>query len=251
MRSLADAKPNGSTLKITVLACSKGAEVYSALWTIRQARPDLNVITQAIDISDEILAFAERGVYFRGALDAGTAKDQNAAPSAEYVTRNTHLDQGAPIFERMTPEELEAICDIEGDEARIKPWLREGITWRNGDAGDPKLVDVLGPQDIVVANRFLCHMKPADAEKCLRNIARMVRPGGFIFVSGIDLDVRTKVAQSLNWKPVTKLMREIHNGDSSIRMGWPLEYWGLEPYHSGNSDHGIRYASVFQVEQAS
>src|SRR5215475_13277757 len=44
MRRLADRKAKGSTLKIAVLGCSIGAEVYSILWSIRSARPDLKVL---------------------------------------------------------------------------------------------------------------------------------------------------------------------------------------------------------------
>ena len=45
------------------------------------------------------------------------------------------------------------------------------------------------------ANNFLCHMYPADAERCLRNIARDgPSREDSLFVSGIDLDVRTRVA---------------------------------------------------------
>ncbi len=65
MRRLLDRKVPGSSLDISVLACSKGAEVYSILWTIRSVRPDLKLITYAVDISQEILEFAERGVYSR------------------------------------------------------------------------------------------------------------------------------------------------------------------------------------------
>ena len=72
-------------------------------------------------------------------------------------------------------------------------------------------------------------MAPADAEKCLRNIARLVGPGGYLFVSGVDLEVRTKVALDLGWKPVAELMAEIHDGDPSVRADWPLQWWGLEP----------------------
>ena len=45
-----------------------------------------------------------------------------------------------------------------------------------------------------MANNFLCHMDASVAVRCLRNIARFVRPDGYLFVSGIDLDIRTKVA---------------------------------------------------------
>jgi SAM-dependent methyltransferase len=140
---------------------------------------------------------------------------------------------------------------VEGDQARIKPWLKEGIVWMRGDAGDSELVGALGPQDMVVANRFLCHMEPAAAERCLRNIARLVKPGGYVFVSGIDLDVRTRVAREMGWTPVSDLMREIHEGDPSLECGWPLEYWGLEPFDDDRPDWRIRYASVFQAGEDS
>jgi SAM-dependent methyltransferase len=179
------------------------------------------------------------------------------APNQEGITErgdviwNTCRDQLTSIFERMTGEEVEAMFEVEGDQARIKPWLKEGINWIRGDAGDPKLGRSLGPQDMVVANRFLCHMAPAAAEKTLRNIARLVKPGGYLFVSGIDLDVRTRVAHEMGWKPVTDLTKDIHEGDASLRSGWPFEYWGLEPFCESRRDWRTRYASVFQIEETS
>jgi chemotaxis methyl-accepting protein methylase len=247
MRRLVDRCPRGSSLDISVLACSKGAEVYSILWAIRSARPDLIIRTGAVDISQEIVDFAESGVYSLNSLDDFQRLGQEAITREGDPRWNTGRDQQTSIFERVTGEEMEAMFDVDGNEARIKPWLKEGITWMQGDAGDPELVAVLGTQDIVVANRFLCHMKPADAETTLRNIARLVKPGGHLFVSGIDLDLRTRVAREMDWKPVTDLMREIHEGDASIRRGWPLEYWGLEPFRDNRPDWRIRYASVFQI----
>ena len=100
-----------------------------------------------------------------------------------------------------------------------------------------------------MANRFLCHMEPAAAERCLRNIAGLVKPGGYIFVSGVDLGVRTKVAKELDWEPVPDLIREIHEGDFSLTTGWPLGWWGLEPFSEDRPDWRIRYASVFRVRE--
>jgi SAM-dependent methyltransferase len=164
--------------------------------------------------------------------------------------RDQGLDQSASIFQRVDKSEMDAMFDREGEQAKVKPWLKEGITWRLGDASAPELVDDLGLQDVVVANRFLCHMEPAAAEKCLRNLAGLIKPGGYLFVSGVDLEVRTKVAQELDWKPVPDLIREIHEGDFSLAMGWPFEWWGLEPFCQDHSDWKIRYASVFQVGKA-
>lgn len=250
MRRLLDEKAHGSTLNISVVACSKGAEVYSIMSTIRSARPDLRLRMHAVDISQEIVEFAARGVYSRNGFHSGSALNHEGTLDREDVTWNTCRDQTDPLFERITGEEMRAMFELEGDQVRIKPWLKEGITWLRGDAGDPELAGVLGPQDMVVANRFLCHMKPVAANKCLRNIARLVKPGGYLFVSGIDLDVRATVARELGWKPVTELMREVHDGDPSLRNGWPLEYWALEPFCDNRPDWKLRYASVFQIDGA-
>jgi len=215
----------GSSLKIAVLACSNGAEVYSILWTIRSARPDLKVILHAIDISNEIVEIAKAGLY---------------SPDTNDLVNS-------PIFDRITEEELQAMFDRKNGKLSIKSWLKEGIRWRVGDAGDPKLAELLSRQDIVVANKFLCHMAPADAEKCLRNLARLVTPGGYLLVSGVDLDVRAKVALDLGWTPVRDLIEEMHDGDPSVRGDWPWRYWGLEPFDRSRKDWRVRYASVFQI----
>jgi chemotaxis protein methyltransferase CheR len=225
IRRLSDRKARGATLGIAVLGCSIGAEVYSTLFVIRKTRPDLKVIMHAVDVSEEILDFAQRGIY--------------SPDTCKLV--------GAAIFERLTAQEKQEMFDWAGNEATIKKPLREGIVWRLGDATDAALIDVLGLQDLVVGSNFLCHMPPPSAEKCLRNMAGLVRPGGHIFVSGVDLEVRTKVAVDLGWKPVLEQMEEIHNGDGSIRADWPWHLWGLEPFDRRRADWQTRYAAVFQV----
>jgi SAM-dependent methyltransferase len=177
------------------------------------------VLTQAIDISKEVVARAQRAAY--------PATD----PS---------------LFERMTPEEKDAIFDSRSGEYSVKPWLRDGIVWNVGDAGDRELPNRIGTHDLVVANRFLCHMNPPAAEACLRNIAHFVHPDGYLFVSGIDIDVRTRVAADLNWTPVADRIEEIHDSDKSLRDFWPWGYWTIEPIDKGRPEWRMRYAAVFQ-----
>jgi hypothetical protein len=225
MLRLAQRKAHGSTLRITVVACSIGAEVYSILWAIRSKRPDLKVALCALDISAEILSFGEKGIY---------------EPNISKLV-------GARIFERLTVREKREMFDWKGDQANVKSWLREGITWRLGDAADPNLILDLGPQDIVVANNFLCHMAPADAAKCLRNVGQLVILGGYLFVSGVDLDVRMKVALDLGWEPLPELIAEIHEGDPSVRSDWPWQWWGLEPLDLRKPHWRARYAVAFRI----
>jgi SAM-dependent methyltransferase len=222
-------RARASAVTMAVLGCSNGSEVYSILATIRSARPLLRVTMHAVDISREVLDLARKGEYLF------------TAP--ELV--------GAPIFERLTDAELRNMFDREGETLTVRPWIKGGINWHLGDAGDPELLNVLGLQDIVVANNFLCHMKPSDAESCLRQIARLVEPGGYLVVSGIDLDVRAKVASELGWRPVPDLVEAIHEGDAVMRKDWPSRYWGLEPLDKRRADWMIRYAAVFQLGEQS
>ena len=222
---LAGRRATARALRVAVLGCSVGAEVYSIRWSLASVYPDLKVELCAVDISQEIIEFARRGVYSLGV-------------SEEVDT---------PILERLTEDEIQSLFDREAGQLRIKSWLREGLRWAVGDAGDPHLVDVLGRQDLVIANDFLCHMEPAQAEACLRNLVGLVDPGGHLVVSGVDLDVRTRVATDLGWKPVRDSIEDVHEGDPVLRSGWPWGYWGLEPLDKSRADWNLRYASIFEV----
>ena len=222
---LADLRAKSRAVRVAVLGCSIGAEVYSVLWSIHSTYPDLRVLVSAVDVSDEVLEVAREGVYSLGVSDL--------------------VEE--PICERMTENELRGMFDQEGPVVRIKPWLKETVEWRLADVREPEIVDAIGRQDIVVANDFLCHMEPVEAERCLRNIARLVDTGGYLVVSGIDLDVRTRVAKALSWRPVSDAVEDIHEGDRSLRLSWPWRYWGLEPFDKTRRDWEMRYASTFQV----
>jgi chemotaxis methyl-accepting protein methylase len=244
MRRLVIRKKRGAPLNLTVLACSKGAEVYSMVYAIRSVRPDLNLKLHALDISPEIVRFAERGSFSRTCPSfAGVAANGWDATWRDQFWQDRFLS----MFERMTQAELQEMFEFAGDQVQVRAGLKQGITWMQGDANDPDLAAVLGPQDVVVANRFLCHMQPASAQTCLLNIARLVKPGGYLFVSGVDLDVKATVARKMGWKPVIEMIREVYEGDVSLIEGWPMNYWGSEPFSQGVPDWKMRYAAVFQI----
>jgi SAM-dependent methyltransferase/quercetin dioxygenase-like cupin family protein len=225
IRRLVERSTRTDTLRVAVLGCSTGAEAYSVAWRIRSARPDLKLILHAVDISQDALKFAENGVY----------------------TLATSQFAGTDMFDRLTENEIEELFDRQDRALTVKSSIKEGMRWHVGDVGQSEIVSALGPQDIVVANNFLCHMNASVAERCLRNIARLVTPNGYLFVSGVDLDVRTSVAKELGWKPMQELLEEIHEGDPRMRSGWPFNYSSLEPLNKNRQDWRLRYASAFQL----
>jgi SAM-dependent methyltransferase/mannose-6-phosphate isomerase-like protein (cupin superfamily) len=225
IRRLAARRGYGDPVRVAVLGCSTGAEVYSVAWTVRSERPDVSLILHAVDISKQAIEIGRRGSY----------------PLADSQLTNTD------IFERVTESETKQLFDRDGDIMTVKSWLREGIEWSVGDAATPEILDSLGQHDVVVANNFLCHMQPAMAARCLRNIARLVRPHGFLLVSGIDLEIRASVADDLRWRALEELLEEIHDGDPSMRSLWPFHYVGLEPLDKNRPDWRLRYATAFQV----
>lgn len=251
LRRITDKLSRGARLNMTILACSKGAEVYSKAWVVRLARPDIDLHIHAIDISTDIIDFAARGVYSLREADDRDITTEDAVLRGRGAASIPSSDKDVWIFRNASQEEIDSMFELHGDVAIVRPWLRDGITWRAGDAFDHELPSQLGPQDIVVANSFLCHMMPRDAERCLRNIGRFVKPDGYLFVYGIDLDVRERIAREQGWIPVTDLIREIHDGDDMLRCAWPLQYWAIEPLDEKRPDWQLRYASVFQIGKAS
>jgi SAM-dependent methyltransferase/mannose-6-phosphate isomerase-like protein (cupin superfamily) len=225
IRRLLERRTETGPLRVAVLGCSAGAEAYSIAWRIRSVRPDLKLILHAVDISKQAVAFGECGRY---------------SLEASQLT-------GTDIYERMNEKEMMELFHRDGDVVIVKSWIKQGIKWLVGDVTEPDTIDALGPQDIVTANNFLCHMHPLKAERCLRNIALLVRPNGYLFVSGIDLDVRTKVAGDLGWRPLEELLEEIHAGDPCMKTYWPWHYAGVEPLNKNRRDWKRRYAAAFQV----
>jgi hypothetical protein len=225
IRRIAERTTNPDTSRVAVLGCSIGAEAYSVAWTIRSTRPRLNLVMHAVDISSLAVQVGKSGVYPLG------------------TSNLTNTD----VLKHMTAGEQKDFFDRDGNTMTVKSWIKKGINWDVGNVGEPEILDMLGPQDIVLANNFLCHMNDSMAEGCLRNIASLLRPRGYLFVSGIDLDIRTRVANDLGWTPVEELLEEIHESDSYMRSLWPCQYSGLEPLNKRKRDWRMRYATVFQL----
>ena len=221
---LVEDHPPGGSFNLAVIGCSTGCEVFSILWRLRSARPDLEVEACATDISPSVIAAAR---------DARYPIDAREIRGFEY---------GMPLSEA----EVEAIFDRDGDMLRVKPSFRVGITWRVSDIGDRASVSSLGRFDLVVANNVLIRMSLPQAAACVRNLVSLVTPRGHLFVSGVNLDARTQVAQQLGLEPVADNMEKLHNG-TLLRSAWPLFPYGLEPFDARRHDAKYRYCPLFRV----
>lgn len=218
-----------STLRIASIGCSNGAELYSTLWILRRARPDLRVIAKGIDISPTIVEVARRGVYAVQSTAAGREVehvDENAVAAAD-VARIGAILQPAP-----------------GETLRVHDWLRERIEWAVCDATDAPLLELLGPQDLVLACNFLGPMDDPLAEACLRNVSRLVSPGGILVVDGVDLDLKARVIPTLGFTPITERAEEAFSADPSKR-DWPWQRWSHEPFDPKRRDAAFRYPTIF------
>ena len=251
LRRLVDRKAPAASVEVSVFACSKGAEVYSIAWTIRSARPDLKLTLHALDISPEMVAFAKNGAYsVRRPPVFGAARDEGASEE-DKLTWNTYRDQGAhqdlSIFERMTEREMQAMFDRSA-QSKSSRGSRKGSSGTQGTPGTrswpaSRSAGHIGGKSVSVPYGGLRGRAVPSKPRST------VKPGGDLFVSGVDLDVRKMVGGEMKWEPVTELLKEIYEGDVSLMNGWPLEWWGQEPFMTARQDYMTRYACAFQLGQ--
>ncbi len=231
LKEVVSAHPCGEPLRIASIGCSVGAELYSTLWLLRRLHPGLTVVAHGIDVSANVIEIARTGVY----------RLRTPSSLGGMLARD-----GATVLSTV-PKALSDIMDAtpEGD-FRIRDWLREGVAWTVADARDPGLVTSLGPQDVVMACNVLGPMDDTVAEACLRNVVKLLVPGGTLVLDGIDLDVKARVTRSLGLMPVTRYLEEIHCADPT-KGDWPWTRWAHEPIDYQRSDWEYRYATVFAV----
>lgn len=218
-RLVSHAAPH-SQLRLTVLGCSTGAELYSFLWAMRSVRRDLNIAATGVDLSSSAIEIARLGRY----------------------------PQGTRELEGLSPEEISVLFEEDNGTMKVRDWIAEGAQWRSANACDPVLRVALGAQDIVVANNFLIHMYPPHDEAALRTIVRLVNPGGYLFVHGVDTDVRARVVRDLGLAPVRyKVEDQYMLMDPQNLPTWPFHWSSREPINKRFRNWETRYASVFRV----
>ena len=219
MSKLASRQRSDAPLSIAVLGCSNGAEAFTIASAILRHDPGAAFRIQGYDIDRTIVEKAKSASY-----------------TADEIYNNKII----------TEDFVDFTFKRSGSDYRVKSTIAERAQFAVGDVLDPGLPDQIGRCDVVFAQNFLFHLKRPMARAALDNIVRLVRSGGFLFADGTDLDLRTAAVRKHGLQPVLDGIEEIHDEARRARaIGWPNEYWGLEPFLTTQRDWQTRYATIF------
>ena len=154
-------------LSVLVAGCSYGCEAYSLAGLLALRFPHLNWRIVGVDISRDALGIANAARY-TSEYGLGSARDDLAK----------RLE--ARIFNRS------------GDEWVVVTDIRERVSFAYGDVLSVEFRQFRN-YDLVLGQNFMIHMNKASAETALAALAAAARPGGALFLGGMDLETKTSL----------------------------------------------------------
>ncbi len=145
-----------SRFRLWSAACSSGEELYSLAMTAHTALAghDVDLKILGTDICNDVLARASKGVYPR---------DHVKGIPPEH--RFTYLDR----------------VDGQRDVMRITQELRDLVVLRRTNITRTPL-PLQGPLDIVLCRNVMIYFGRSTRERLTREMARLIAPGGYLFV---------------------------------------------------------------------
>lgn len=156
---LISARATSRKLRFWSAACSSGQEPYSLAITLQQALPaGWNYEIVGSDISTEMIKRAEAGEFSQVEINRGL-------PAAQLVH----------YFERA------------GAHWRIAPSLRRNVSFTRLNLTAP--LPPMPPFDIVFLRNVLIYFDVDTKRTVLRNIGRMLRPDGWLFLGAAETTI--------------------------------------------------------------
>jgi chemotaxis protein methyltransferase CheR len=206
-------------LEIAVLGCSNGSEAYTIASVLKERRPHLRFRITGFDIDSDCVRTAANRRYKPEEIY------NNKIIAETFVTRT---------------------FDREGDSFVVNGDIAAHVQFALADVLSPDLLRTVGLCDVVFAQNFLFHLARPRALQALNNIASLLKPGSALFIDGTDLDLRHKFVRARGLVPLDYKIRTIHEEAGRARsVGWPDQYWGLEPFMTYPRDWKVRYATIF------
>lgn len=209
------------SLRVLVAGCSMGCEAYTLGAYLAHAFTELDWRIEASDISEHALEVARTGVY-------GPEHGLGAPP----------VGLTAALLERLLIRESPT-------QWRVREDIAARIAFGVGDVLNPGFAGQEG-FDVVFGQNFMIHMSAEDEAVAFANLVATTRPGGVLFLGGMDLDRRPGLVAKHGLLPVDWNLRVIHNADEMRRSAWPWDYWSLEPFNPSAPAFLQRYATIFQ-----
>ncbi|MDR7280454.1 CheR family methyltransferase [Catenuloplanes atrovinosus] len=156
---LISSRATSRKLRFWSAACSSGQEPYSLAITLQQAMPaGWNYEIVGSDISTEMIKRAEAGEYSQVEINRGL-------PAAQLVH----------YFERA------------GAHWRIAPSLRRNVSFTRLNLCAP--LPPMPPFDVVFLRNVLIYFDVDTKRTVLRNIGRMLRPDGWLFLGAAETTI--------------------------------------------------------------
>jgi chemotaxis protein methyltransferase CheR len=209
-------------LEIAVFACCSGEEVYTLAHNLRKHFPKQAYRIRGYDLVPEVVEQAREGKYTR-----------------EHVT-------SSPF---MTDDLASQLFDIEGDTCTIKPELVEHVSFEVGDLTDAPALAAMAKCDLLFAQNVLFHLPVDVAPAVFSSLCELLRPGGTLFVNGMDTDMRVKLSKQHHLEPVEYLIEEIHEDARVDRGGaWAGQYWGRRPFSKRSRNWMREFGTIFTKE---
>jgi chemotaxis methyl-accepting protein methylase len=209
----------GPPLRIVVVGCSNGAEAYTIASVLIARAPGIEFVIDAYDIDGDIIEKARSGCFH-----------------VDEVLNNKIL----------TTEFIQATFDADGEKYRVKEDIAARVRFHVADVLNPDFAGQRGLCDILFAQNFLFHLPRRDAIRAFENLCELLGPRAVLFADGMDLGLRQKLTRAKRLVPLDFRIKEIHNEARRARaVGWPDQYWGLEPYLTFSADGRRRYATIF------
>lgn len=206
-------------LSILVFAGSTGAEAYTLASELSFRYPDLDFGIHASDLHAETVAKAQSATYTLAEITQG-------------------LEVPRDFIERT--------FDRNGEDYLVKPHIRARVRFETADLLAPGLGARFQPADIVVAQNVLFHMPEAMARRAFAQVLAVLRPGGVLFIDGMELDMRVELTRRAGLRPLDYRVREIYQySRRHIPENWWDIYYGNEPYSPLATERLRRYATIF------
>jgi len=206
-------------LSVLVAGCSYGCEAYSLAGLLALRFPQLDWRIVGGDIARDAIAIAKAARY-----------------TAEYGLGSARDDLAKRLEERMFTRS--------GDDWMVVTDIRERVSFAYGDVLSAEFRQFKN-YDLVLGQNFMIHMNKASAETALAALTAAARPGGALFLGGMDLETKTSLLAPHKLLPLDWNIARIHEAEDMRRSAWPWEYWSLEPISPRRRDYLTRYSTIF------